>query len=50
MAAIGALILAVLARSRLAKTIADSDKLSTPSYEHMDPGIVLSDPDDEDDP
>ena len=47
-AAIAALILAILARSRLAK--ATDDKLKTPSYERMDPGIVLSDPDDDEDP
>jgi len=47
LAAIGALILAILARSRFAKVIDDSDKLSSPSYEEMDHGIVLSDPDDD---
>lgn len=46
-AAIGALIIAVLARSRLAK--ATDDKLKSPSYEEMDSGIKLSDPDDEED-
>lgn len=47
-AAIGALILAFLARSRLAT--ATDDKLQTPTYEEMDSGIKLSDPEDEDDP
>jgi len=44
---IGALILAVLARSRFAKTMDDSDKLQTPTYEHMDSGVTVSDPDDD---
>ncbi len=51
---IGALILAFLARNRLAlarfRDMDDSDKLQTPSYEHMDSGVVVSDPDEEDDP
>ncbi len=47
-ASIGALILAILARSRLAK--ATDDKLKTPSYEKIDSGIKISVPDDEDDP
>jgi hypothetical protein len=48
-AAIGALIIAILARSRLAK--AANDKLKSPTYEKIDSGIKLSDPDDdEDDP
>ena len=45
---LGALVLAVQARSRFAKAM--DDKLKSPSYERMDPGIVVSDPDDEDDP
>jgi len=46
---IGALILAALSRNRYAtaRLEDDSDKLSSPSYEEMDPGIVLSDPDDD---
>ena len=51
-AVIGALILAILARNRYARTRleGDSDRLQTPTYERMDSGITLSDPDDEDDP
>jgi len=47
-AAIAALVLAILARSRLAKTT--DDKLRTPTYERMDSGVVISDPDEEDNP
>ena len=47
-AAIGALILAGLARSRLAK--ATDDKLQSPSYEKIESGVKISVPDDEDDP
>ncbi len=47
-AAIGALIIAILARSRLAK--ATDDKLKSPSYEKIDSGVKISVPDDEDDP
>ncbi len=47
-AAIGALILAALARSRLAK--ATDDKLRAPSYEKIDSGVKISIPEDEDDP
>jgi len=52
--AIGTLILVYLARVFFAKfqyhKLGDSDKLQTPSYEEMDSGITLSNPDDEDDP
>ncbi len=47
-AAIGALILAILARSRLAK--ATDDKLTTPTYEKIDSGVKISVPEYEDDP
>ena len=47
-AALGALILAILARSRLAKTT--DDKLRTPTYEKIDSGVKISIPDDEDNP
>ncbi|MGY5870826.1 MAG: hypothetical protein RTV72_01135 [Candidatus Thorarchaeota archaeon] len=47
-AVIGAMILVVLARSRLVKTT--DDKLRTPSYEKIDSGVKISVPDDEDDP
>ena len=45
------LILALLARSCFARSQSqqtdDSGKLETPSYEEMDPGIQLSEPEDE---
>jgi hypothetical protein len=50
---IGALILAYLARNRFARgqfqEMEDSDKLEAPTYEHMDSGVTISDPDDEED-
>ena len=50
---LGAMILAFLARNRFARgqfqEMDDSDKLETPTYEQMDSGITLSDPDDEED-
>jgi hypothetical protein len=45
---IGALVVAILARSRLAKLRKMEDRLATPSYEEMDSGIKIS-TDDEDD-
>ena len=49
---IGALVLAVLARSRFARAqyqrMEDSDKLEAPSFEEMESGIVVN-TDDEDD-
>lgn len=51
---LGALILAALARNRYARAqfqeMGDSDKLEAPTYEQMDSGVTVSDPDDEDDP
>ena len=47
-AAIAALILVILVRSRFVKTT--DDKLGTPTYEHMDSGVTVSIPDDEDEP
>jgi len=47
---LGAMILAVLARSRFARAqyhgMDDSDRLTAPTYEEMDSGIKLSDDDD----
>jgi len=52
-AAVAALILAALARNRFARgqfqEMEDSDKLEAPTYEHMDSGVTISDPDDEED-
>jgi len=49
---IGALVLALLARNRFAlakfQEMDDADKLETPSYEEMDSGIKLSEPEDND--
>ena len=49
---IGALFLAFLARNRFTRSqfqdTDDSDKLETPTYEEMDPGIQLSEPEDSD--
>ncbi len=47
---IAALILALLARNRFVRSqkTDDSDKLETPTYEEMDPGIKLSEPEDDD--
>lgn len=51
---LGSLILAFLARNRFARAqfqkMEDDDKLQAPTYEQMDSGVTVSDPDDEDDP
>jgi hypothetical protein len=50
---IGAAIVAALVRyfaKAQYRKMDDSDKLSTPSYEEMDSGIKLSDPEEDDDP
>ncbi|MFW9769023.1 MAG: hypothetical protein ACFFF9_15940 [Candidatus Thorarchaeota archaeon] len=51
---LAAFILALVAWNRYAQAkfaeMGDSDKLQTPTYEHLDSGVVVSDPDDEDDP
>ncbi|MFW9834887.1 MAG: hypothetical protein ACFFEK_12885 [Candidatus Thorarchaeota archaeon] len=51
---LGALILVLLAWNHYARgqfeDMGDSDRLQTPTYEQMDSGVVVSDPDDEDDP
>jgi len=48
---LGALILALLARNPFVRSLSqdadDSDKLEPPTYEEMDPGIQLSEPEDD---